>query len=151
VLDCVFLDRPCEVLSPRNPLGRWFDAACGRFLGLDPFVRCAARAIHVTFIDKHGEETTVDAAVGDTLLDVAQDHGIDIEGACEGECACSTCHVILEQAVFDKLPHPTEAEEDMLDLAAGLTSTSRLGCQVELKEDFDGMRVQLPAVVTSML
>ena len=55
-------------------------------------------------------------------------------GACGGETACSTCHVIMSPEVFAKLPEPSEAEEDMLDLAAGLTKTSRLGCQVRASE-----------------
>lgn len=107
--------------------------------------------MNVTFVDKDGVETSVPAPVGDSLLDVAQEHGIDIEGACEGECACSTCHVILAQDLFDQLPEMSEAEEDMLDLAAGLTDTSRLACQVNVTEEFEGIRIQLPTEVTSML
>lgn len=68
------------------------------------------------------------------------------KGACEGSLACSTCHVIVEdQAVFDKLPEACDDENDMLDLAFGLTETSRLGCQIIAKEDIDGIRVKIPA------
>ncbi len=66
-------------------------------------------------------------------------------GACGGVCACSTCHVILEPDIFNSLPEPSEEEEDMLDLAFGLTGTSRLGCQIKLEKRHDGMKVQLPA------
>ena len=93
----------------------------------------------------------MDASVGDSLLDVSQEHGVDIEGACEGECACSTCHIILEEDVFNKLDEMTEAEEDMLDLAAGLTDTSRLACQVHVTPELSGMRIQLPEEVTNMM
>jgi ferredoxin-2, mitochondrial len=75
----------------------------------------------------------------------ARRHGIELEGACEGVCACSTCHVILEDSVFEQLPEPSEDEEDMLDQAFGLTATSRLGCQVVVTPDMDGITVKLPA------
>lgn len=91
------------------------------------------------------------AAVGDSLLTVAQEYDLDVEGACGGECACSTCHVIMTQDVFDSLPEVTEEEEDMLDLAAGLTDTSRLGCQVFVTKEMEGMRVQLPTEVSNMM
>eukprot|EP01035_Chromulina_nebulosa_P018668 gene18668-24415_t len=68
-----------------------------------------------------------------------------MEGACEGVCACSTCHIILESDIFNKLPEPSEREEDMLDQAFGLTSTSRLGCQVIVTKEYDGLTVQLPS------
>ena len=66
------------------------------------------------------------------------------EGACEGVCACSTCHLILPQEMYDSLPDPSEDEEDMLDMAYGLTDTSRLGCQVEVKEEMDGVTLEMP-------
>jgi ferredoxin len=100
--------------------------------------------VSLTFVEPDGAEVVVDAAVGDTLLDVAHDNEIEIEGACGGECACSTCHVILEQSFYDELDEPDEEEEDMLDLALGLTDTSRLGCQIEVTEAMEGMRIVLP-------
>jgi len=84
------------------------------------------------------------APLGDNLLRVAQRHDVELEGACEGVCACSTCHVILEEGVFDSLDEASEDEEDMLDMAFGLSMTSRLGCQVVITEDMDGMVVNLP-------
>ena len=92
----------------------------------------------------------MDARVGETLLQVAHRNHIDIEGACEGVCACSTCHVILSDELYDKLTdewdqEPSEDEEDMLDMAFGLTDTSRLGCQVSVTEEMDGEEVHLPS------
>jgi ferredoxin len=78
------------------------------------------------------------------LLRTAQRYELEIEGACEGVCACSTCHCILESNVYDSLPEPTEKEEDMLDQAFGLTPTSRLGCQVVVTKDMEGITVKLP-------
>lgn len=105
----------------------------------------------LTFIEPSGEEIDVDFEEGDTILDVALDNDIEIEGACGGECACSTCHVILDKENFDLLEEPDEEEEDMLDLALGLTDTSRLGCQIKLTSNENGMRVTLPAETESML
>ena len=86
------------------------------------------------------------AYAGQTLLQVAHSNdGIDLEGACEGVCACSTCHCILTSDMYDLLPEPTEDEEDMLDLAFGLTPTSRLGCQVVVEEAMEGMEIKLPS------
>merc|ERR1711879_940051 len=88
--------------------------------------------------------------VGKNILEVAHEFEVDLEGACEGSCACSTCHVILDDDVYDALPEPSEEEEDMLDLAFGLTETSRLGCQVELGAEHDGMVIQLPSATRNM-
>ena len=72
-------------------------------------------------------------------------------GACGGSCACSTCHVILEDPdVYDRLSEPDDDENDMLDLAFGLRETSRLGCQVKMSKDVDGMVVKLPAMTRNM-
>jgi len=98
----------------------------------------------ITFVNRDGSRAEVEAPVGETLLDVAQSHAIDIEGACEGCMACSTCHVIVDTADYDRLPAPSEDEADMLDLAYGLTPTSRLGCQVVVTEALDGLTVSLP-------
>ena len=84
------------------------------------------------------------------MLEVAHKHGVDIEGACEGSLACSTCHVIVDPAWFNKLPSPTEDEEDMLDLAFGLEKTSRLGCQLVMTEALDGLVVKLPAATRNV-
>lgn len=81
---------------------------------------------------------------------LAHENDVDLEGACEGACACSTCHVILDKPIFDKLDPPSVEEEDMLDLAFGLTPTSRLGCQVKLTKDLDNMRARLPSATRNM-
>mmetsp|Transcript_5679 Transcript_5679/g.10838 ORF Transcript_5679/g.10838 Transcript_5679/m.10838 type:complete len:145 (+) Transcript_5679:11-445(+) len=108
--------------------------------------------VKVQFVLPDGEEIAVEGDEGQSLLDIAQDNDIDeIEGACEGTCCCSTCHVILEQALYDSLPAPQEEELDMLDLAPSLTDTSRLGCQVLLKKEMDGMKVVLPEESFSQL
>ncbi|KAG6622693.1 2Fe-2S ferredoxin [Phytophthora cinnamomi] len=92
-----------------------------------------------TFVDGEGESTRVTAEEGQTLLDVAHENDVELEGACGGELACSTCHLVFEKRIFDGLPEISEEEEDMLDLAWGLTDTSRLGCQVAVTKDMEGM------------
>jgi ferredoxin len=87
----------------------------------------------------------VDAAPGQRLLDVAWAAREPLEGACEGVMACSTCHVIVDQQDFEKLPKATEEEEDLLDLAAHATRTSRLACQIILTEDMESLSVRIPA------
>lgn len=78
----------------------------------------------MTFIDRDGDELVVDAKVGDSLLEVAKEYDVDLEGACEGTLSCSTCHLIVEAEWFDKIPDPiTEEEQDMLDMAFELTDT----------------------------
>jgi 2Fe-2S ferredoxin len=99
----------------------------------------------MTFIQRDGSRREVDAPLGLSVLEVAHKHGVDIEGACEGSLACSTCHVIVDPAWFAKLATPTEDEEDMLDLAFGLERTSRLGCQIVMTPALDGLEVRLPA------
>ena len=105
----------------------------------------------MTFIEKDGNHKQVDAPVGLSVLEIAHRNGIDMEGACEGALACSTCHVIVEKKWFKKLDDPSEDEEDMLDLAFGLTKTSRLGCQIVMREELDGLVVQLPEQVTNWM
>jgi ferredoxin len=100
--------------------------------------------IHIKWITKDGTEHIKPAAIGDTLLLAAHRHDIPVEGACEGVCACSTCHVILDRKVYESLPEASEVEDDMLDQAFGLTPTSRLGCQVTIAAEHDGISVRLP-------
>jgi 2Fe-2S ferredoxin len=105
----------------------------------------------MTFIERDGTRREVEAPLGLSVLEVAHRHGVDIEGACEGSLACSTCHVIVDSAWFGKLTPPTEDEEDMLDLAFGLEKTSRLGCQIVITEALDGLTVRLPAATRNLL
>ena len=94
---------------------------------------------------KSKERKEVLAREGESLLDVAHTNGIELEGVCESSLACSTCHVILEQRIYDQLAEPVEEEEDLLDLAYGLTHTSRLGCQVKVTRNMENMVVKLPS------
>jgi 2Fe-2S ferredoxin len=105
----------------------------------------------MTFIERDGNAKTVEAPAGLSVLEIAHQNDIDIEGACEGSLACSTCHVIVEDAWYDRLEEASEDEEDMLDLAFGLTKTSRLGCQIVMREELDGLVVQLPEQVTNWM
>jgi 2Fe-2S ferredoxin len=105
----------------------------------------------MTFIERDGTPREVDAPLGLSVLEIAHRHGVDIEGACEGSLACSTCHVIVDPTWFGKLEQPTEDEEDMLDLAFDLQQTSRLGCQLIMTEALDGLVVRLPAGSRNML
>ncbi|MGB0576365.1 MAG: ferredoxin family 2Fe-2S iron-sulfur cluster binding protein [Alphaproteobacteria bacterium] len=105
----------------------------------------------VTFILADGSRRDFEVGVGKTLLDVALDNGLDVEGACGGVMACSTCHVIVDPAWSEKLPDPGEEEDEMLDLAWGLTETSRLGCQITVTEALDGLVVRLPTETRNLL
>lgn len=102
-------------------------------------------AIHIIFHEKKsGNIIQVKGEIGKRILDIALDSNIDIEGACGGELACSTCHVICSQLVYDNLPFKSEEEEDMLDLAFGRTNTSRLCCQIVLNSSLDGAQFIVP-------
>ena len=108
-----------------------------------------AETVKITFIED-GEEIEVDAEIGKSLLEVAHANEIDLEGACDGSLACSTCHLILTQDVFDSLEPPEEEEEDMLDLAFDLTDTSRLGCQITVTKELEGMVARIPSGTNDM-
>ena len=105
----------------------------------------------MTFITPSGGRVEVDAPLGLSVLEIAHRNKVDLEGACEGSLACSTCHVIVEAEWYDMLSLATEDEEDMLDLAFGLTQTSRLGCQIIMTEELDGLVVRLPAATRNMM
>lgn len=105
----------------------------------------------VRFVSADGARVSeVEAAPGERLLDVAQADGQPLEGTCEGQMACSTCHVIVDPADFAKLPPASELEEDMLDLAAGATRTSRLACQIWLNAELDELTVRIPPEARNM-
>ena len=101
--------------------------------------------MRVTFVHADGKGCTeAEVAPGDILLDVAQAQLMPLEGTCEGQMACSTCHVIVAPEWFDKLPSASGDEEDMLDLAADVTRTSRLSCQIILRPGLDGLEARIP-------
>lgn len=105
----------------------------------------------VRFISADGSKVQeVSAASGDSLLTVAQVAGQPLEGTCEGQMACSTCHVIVAAEDFAKLPPASEDEEDMLDLAAGAVRTSRLACQITLTDTLDPLTVRMPGEWVNM-
>ena len=106
---------------------------------------------NVIFVEPSGKRREFSVEPGKSLLQIAHKHGVDIEGACEGVMACSTCHLIVDSEWYDKLKPASEEEEDMLDLAYGLSVTSRLGCQILMTEDLDGLVVNLPVETRNMM
>jgi len=102
-------------------------------------------SIAVTFIDPTGVKVETSGEPGDNLLKLGQAAGLPLEGTCEGQMACSTCHVIVAADWFDKLTEASEEEEDMLDFAAGARRTSRLSCQIDLTAELDGLTVTVPS------
>ncbi len=114
----------------RVPSGRGFCAGSGE-------------VVRFTFVED-GENIEVEGRVGQSLLEVAHDNEVELEGACDSQLACSTCHVILPESQFERLEEPCDEEMDMLDLALGLEDTSRLGCQVKVDKEMEGMIVQIP-------
>jgi 2Fe-2S ferredoxin len=105
----------------------------------------------MTFIKQDGTRVEVEAPLGLSVLEIAHRNDIDLEGACEGSLACSTCHVIIDPEWYDLLEEASEDEEDMLDLAFGLTHTSRLGCQIRMTEELDGLTVSLPQATRNLM
>lgn len=107
----------------------------------------------VSFIFKYladGKEVKVTSNIGKSILNAAHANKIDLEGACDSSLACSTCHVILDDEIFDSIPEAKEEEDDLLDLAFGLTHTSRLGCQVLLTKQFEGRVIEIPAATKNL-
>ena len=98
----------------------------------------------IRFISADGRQIEVDAPPGQRLLDVAQAADQPLEGTCEGQMACSTCHVIVAPGDFDRLPPASEEEDDLLDLAAQVTRHSRLACQIWLTETLEELEVRIP-------
>jgi len=108
--------------------------------------------VNVTFVRASGEKIKASGKVGDSLLDVVVNNNVDLDGfgACEGTLTCSTCHLIFKTNDYEKLPDkPGDEELDMLDLAYDLTDTSRLGCQINLTKDMDGLEVHVPATINN--
>ncbi len=104
----------------------------------------------IIFIDQENNKIELEEAEGLSVLEIAHKHKVDLEGACEGSLACSTCHIIVDETWYNKLPATSEAEEDMLDLAFGLTQTSRLGCQIIMTKELDGLIVKLPSATRNI-
>ena len=96
------------------------------------------------------KEVEVEANEGQSILEVAHQNDIDIEGACDSSLACSTCHVILPEDTYKKIPSAVEEEEDLLDMAFGLTPYSRLGCQVKVTKEFDGITINIPSATKNL-
>ena len=105
----------------------------------------------LVFIEKGGKRKELEVDAGTSVMEAARDNGVDIEGACDGSLACSTCHVIVDPEWFQRLNSLSEDEEDMLDLAFGLTNTSRLGCQIVMSTEIDGLVVSLPDETRNLL
>ncbi|MDR2858419.1 MAG: 2Fe-2S iron-sulfur cluster binding domain-containing protein [Novosphingobium sp.] len=106
--------------------------------------------VRVNFITAEGARIAAEGAAGSRLLEVGQAAGMSLEGTCEGQMACSTCHVVVASEWFGRLPPASADEEDMLDLAAGVARTSRLSCQIVLTEALDGIEVGIPAEAHDM-
>ncbi|XP_060682047.1 adrenodoxin-like [Hemiscyllium ocellatum] len=125
------------------------DTGGRRLLNTGARLQSSKDKVSVNFINRDGEELKAEGNLGDSLLDVVVHNNLDIDGfgACEGTLACSTCHLIFEEAIYKKLDDITDEEMDMLDLAYGLSETSRLGCQICLKKWMDGMTVEVPSDV----
>ena len=96
------------------------------------------------FVNSEGTEKSVEAENGLSVMEIARDNDLDIEGTCGGSISCCTCHVIIDKDWFSIVGGPNPDEEDMLDLALGLQPTSRLSCQIEVTNELDGLRMTIP-------
>ncbi|KYQ50892.1 Adrenodoxin, mitochondrial [Trachymyrmex zeteki] len=108
------------------------------------------KEVTVTFVKANGERIKAKGEIGNSILDIVVNNDLELDGygACEGTLTCSTCHLIFSKDVFDKLPDkPTEEEIDMLDLAQERGPTSRLGCQIIMTEELDGIEIRVPATI----
>ena len=105
----------------------------------------------MTFISPDGKNVVVDAPEGLSVLEIAHCNNIDLEGACEGSLSCSTCHVIVDSQWFELLNEPSEDEKDMIDLAFSSTHTSRMGCQIIMTPELDGLTVKLPSATSNIM
>lgn len=129
--------KPCQRSLMTSPVSHH-----GSYEYQDP--KSEEEVVNVTFIDRSGNKVPVRGKIGDNILYLAHRYGIELEGACEASLACSTCHVYVDDNYTDLLPDPVEEEDDMLDLAVFLRDNSRLGCQIILTKELDGMTLTLP-------
>eukprot|EP00124_Ichthyophonus_hoferi_P002090 Ihof_evm2s131 gene=Ihof_evmTU2s131 len=114
----------------------------GEFEWEDP--KSEDEVVNIDVIGRDGVHKSVRGKVGDNVLYLCHRYGVELEGACEASLACSTCHVYVDPVSYDKLPEPIEAEEDMLDMAVFVKESSRLGCQLTLTKELEGMTLELP-------
>ncbi|XP_026744164.1 adrenodoxin-like protein, mitochondrial [Trichoplusia ni] len=142
-----------RIVQKLRPLTTTFPSKCrgihvtpifrhGEYEWQDP--RSEDEVVNIVYIDKDGNKTKVRGKVGDNVLYLAHRYEIPMEGACEASLACTTCHVYVPPEYFDKLPPSEEKEDDLLDMAPFLKENSRLGCQITLTKDMEGLEVQLP-------
>ncbi|XP_011302587.1 adrenodoxin-like protein, mitochondrial [Fopius arisanus] len=139
-LECIGMDN-----LRKQTIRRFQTAKCllhGEYELQDP--KSEEEVVNVIFIDKDGKNIRVRGKIGDNALYLAHRHGIAMEGACEASLACTTCHVYVHHDYVDKLPIATDQEEDLLDLAPFLRENSRLGCQITLVKELDGIELELP-------
>lgn len=129
-------------IDPRRRLHRSARNAHGEYETKD--AASAEDTVNVTFVDKRNNRLTVKGKAGDNLLYLARRYGVEMEGACEASLACTTCHCYVDYGSLSKLPQPDEKEEDLLDTAPFLRENSRLGCQIILCRELDGMEIELP-------
>ena len=102
--------------------------------------------VKITFIDSGGTTRTVEGEVGSTVMETAIKNGVpEIEAECGGACACSTCHVYINETWREKVGEPSPMEEDMLDFAFEVRPNSRLSCQIKVRDDLDGLAVSTPS------
>ncbi|CAH0718387.1 unnamed protein product, partial [Brenthis ino] len=125
---------------------KWFNVTAGLKHGeyewQEP--KSEAEVVNITYIDKDGKKTNVRGKIGDNVLYLAHRYGVEMEGACEASLACTTCHVYVNEDYLDKLNDPEEKEDDLLDMAPFLKQNSRLGCQIILTKEMEGMELSLP-------
>ena len=141
VLKAISRPRPTSSLCPITT------SISGRILHTSSLPFDKSSEVSVTFVSPDGSKQIAKSKIGENLLDIVIDNDVDIDGfgACEGTLACSTCHLIFKKEDFDKIPdEATDEELDMLDLAYGLTDTSRLGCQVCMTKELSGIEVRVP-------
>jgi len=137
-LHCVL---PCEK-SNKQQFTTSSSLQHGEYEWQDP--KSEEEVVNIEFVDKHGTRRPVRGKVGDNILYLAHRYAIEMEGACEASLACSTCHCYVNDPYFDELPEPDEKEEDMLDLAPFLRENSRLGCQIVLSKELEGLELTQP-------
>ncbi|KAI6175378.1 2Fe-2S ferredoxin-type domain-containing protein [Aphelenchoides bicaudatus] len=102
--------------------------------------------VNVNYVQRDGTLRKIKGKIGDNVMYLAHRYDIEIEGACEASLACCTCHVYVDEKFYDKIPEPTEDEEDMLDMAPLLKPNSRLSCQIILNKELEGLTVTLPKI-----